>query len=169
MVAPPLEFKIATADILQIADHEISEVLTEAYVVGGFTTADEAVSLFEPSAVRKRGILIGARDNLNSKLAGFVIVVPPDSADRRLAGPSEGELHLLGVLPAYRRRGLGRMLIETAIEKANHLGYSKLILWTQLSMDSAQRLYEAAGFQHVDYLERNGRKFKVYERGICAN
>ena len=168
MESPPLEYKIATAEILDIADLEISELLTQVYVAGGFTTPDEAVSLFEPSAVRRRGVLIGARENRQSKLAGLVIVVPPDSPARRLAGNNEAELHLLGVKPEYRKHGLGRMLIEAAIDKATRLGYSKLILWTQLSMNSAQRLYESTGFRHIGNIERNGRDFKVYERTLCA-
>lgn len=35
-------------------------------------------------------------------------------------------------------------------------------------MDAAQKLYESAGFSHVDDIERNGRTFKVYERDLCA-
>lgn len=166
MSAKQSEFTIATADVLQIADHEISGLLMQVYVAGGFTTPEEAVSLFEPPAVRKRGTLIGARDNRNSKLAGFVILVPPDSPARRLAADNEGELHLLGVLPEYRGQGLGRLLIKASIDKASRSSYSKLILWTQLAMRSAQRLYETSGFQHVNDFERNGRKFKVYERKL---
>lgn len=130
MVEPPPAFKIGTAEVLQIADCEIEKFLMQVYVEGGFTRPDEAVTLFEPSAVRKRGILIGARDKRLSNLAGFIIVVPPDSPARRWAGARDGELHLLGVLSEYRRHGLGRRLVEAAIDKARDLGCSKLILWT---------------------------------------
>lgn len=161
-------FVIATADSLVIADFEISELLTQVYVSGGFTTPDEAVSLFEPSAVRGRGVLIGAREKQHSNLAGIVIVVPPYSPAQRLAGENEAELHLLGVKPEYRRHGLGRILVEAAVRRAGRLGCSKIILWTQLSMTYAQKLYESAGFLHVENIERNGRDFKVYERSLCA-
>lgn len=168
MQSPQLTFKIAPANVLAVTDCEIEHVLTQVYVVGGFATPDEAAPLFEPAAVRKRGILIGARDDQHSNLAGFIILVPPNSSARRLAGANEGELHLLGVLPEFRGQGLGRMLVDAAIEKARELGYSKLILWTQLSMSSAQRLYESAGFHHIDNIERNGRQFKLYERVILV-
>jgi ribosomal protein S18 acetylase RimI-like enzyme len=168
MTTPPLKFEIATADRLKIDDSEISDLLTQVYVGGGFTTSEEAASLFEPSAVRERGVLIGARENQQSKLAGIIIVVPPDSPARRLAKNNEAELHLLGVRPEYRQHGLGRILVDAAIENTSRLGYSKLILWTQLSMSSAQRLYESAGFVHMSNIERNGREFKVYERALCA-
>jgi len=163
-----MEFVIATADALEITDSELSELLTQVYVAGGFTAADEAVSLFEPSAVRNRGFLIGARERHHSKLAGIIIVVPPESSARRLAKNNEAEIHLLGVKPEYRRHGLGRMLIEAAIARANQGGYSKLILWTQLTMNAAQRLYESTGFVHIGDITRNGREFRVYEKPLRA-
>jgi ribosomal protein S18 acetylase RimI-like enzyme len=163
-----MEFEINTADSLKIDDIEISELLTQVYVVGGFIEPDEAVSLFEPSAVRKRGTLIGAREKQHLQLAGIVIVVPPDSPARRLAQNNEAEMHLLGVSAEYRRLGLGRMLIEAAVDRAKRSGYSKIILWTQNSMKSAQKLYEAMGFLHVDNIQKNGRDFKVYELALCA-
>jgi len=162
-----MEFEIAPADSLEITDQELSELLTEVYVAAGFTTPDEAISLFEPTAVRNRGLLVGARENLSSTLAGVIIVVPPDSPARRLAKDKQGEIHLLGVIHEYRRHGLGRMLVEAAIARANQAGYSKLILWTQDSMYAAQQLYESTGFIHVDDMERNGRHFKVYEKPLA--
>ena len=163
-----MEFQIATADTLQITDPELSELLTQVYVAGGFTAQEDAASLFEPSAVKNRGVLIGARERRHSKLAGIILVVPPDSSARRLAKNNDAEIHLLSVKPEYRRLGLGRLLVEAAIARANQGGYSKLILWTQLSMFAAQRLYESSGFVHIDDIARNGRDFKVYEKPLRA-
>lgn len=162
-----MEFEITTADLLEITDLELSNLLTQVYVTAGFTTPEEASSLFEPSAVRKRGVLIGAREKQHSILAGVVIVVPPDSPAKRLAKNNEAEIHLLGVMPEYRRHGLGRMLVETAIDKAKRSGYSKVILWTQFSMNAAHKMYESIGFIHIDDMTRNGREFRVYEKSLC--
>ena len=167
METPQLQFEIITPDPIDIADFEISELLTQVYVAGGFTKPDEAVALFEPSEVRRRGMLICAREMQLSELAGMVIVVPPDSPFRRLAGENEAELHLLAVKSEYRRLGVGRKLVEAAVSSATRSGYSKLILWTQLSMNAAQKLYASANFLHIGNMERNGRDFKVYERTIC--
>lgn len=163
-----MKFDIATADTLEISDPELSELLTQVYVTSGFTTQHEAATLFEPSNVRKRGVLIGARERQRLKLAGIIIVVTPDSSSRRRAKNNEAEIHLLGVKPEYRRHGLGRMLVETAIARAKQSGYSNLILWTQHSMIAAQRLYASLGFIHVDNMVKNGRDFKVYEKRLCA-
>lgn len=165
---PETNFTLDSADVLEISDNEILELLNQVFVDGGFTTHDEAIALFDPSAVRKRGILIGARDTLQARFAGMVIVVPPESSARRLAGDNEAEMQLLAVKSEYRRHGLGRRLIEAAIEMATRLGYAKLILWTQISMYSAQHLYEITGFIHTGNFERNGRSFKIYERKLIA-
>jgi GNAT superfamily N-acetyltransferase len=157
------EFTIATADVLRVTDAEISDLLTQVYVEGGFTTAAEAASLFEPAAVRRRGTLIGARETNLGGFAGMVIIVPPDSPARRLIEIAGAEMHLLGVKPAYRRHGLGRLLVNAAADLATRLGCPRMCLWTQVSMMAAQRLYESAGFLHVRDMERNGRRFKVYE------
>ncbi len=163
-----MEFEITTADSLRITDQELSELLTQVYVVGGFTAPDLADSLFEPSAVRNRGVLIAAREKHHSKLSGIIIVVPPNSPARRLAKDNQAEIHLLGVKPEFRRHGLGRRLVETALTLANQSGYSKLILWTQFSMNAAQKLYESTGFVHIRDIAMNGRDFKVYEKSLSA-
>lgn len=163
-----MEWEIDLADVLEIKNSEISELLTEVYVGGGFVKPDEAVSLFDPSAVRKRGVIIGVREKLHSSLVGMVIVVPPDSYARRLAKNNEAEIHLLAVKPDYRRRGIGRMLIQSAVDKAKSIGCSKIILWTQTSMKSAQKLYEKIGFVSISDINKNGRQFKIYELKLCT-
>lgn len=159
-------FRIAPAEHLEVDDAEISDLLTEVYVGGGYTAPDAAAVLFEPEAVRERGIVIGARESEQATLAGMVVVVPPGSPARRLARNNQAEMQLLGVKPAYRGQGLGRMLVDAAIEAATRRGCSRLILWTQPSMVEAQRLYESAGFEHTGVMSQNGRAYKVYERAL---
>lgn len=158
-----MDFRIDSVEHIAVEDRELVELLTQVYVDGGFTSPDDAVTMFDPSAVRQRGLLIVAREIQQSTLAGMVIVVPPESPARRLAISNEAEMHLLAVKPAFRRQGLGQKLVKAAIEKAKHSGYSKVILWTQISMASAQKIYESSGFTHVDAMKKNGRDFKVYE------
>ena len=160
-----MNFKIGPAVLLEISDTEISELLSRVYVDGGFVAPEVATTLFEPLAVRSRGRLICARDKQNLTLAGMVIVVYPDSPARRLAQGDETEMHLLGVKPDYREFGLGRLLVAAAIEDAKQAGYSKMILWTQLTMHAAHRLYESAGFVRLPGMDfnRGGRDFWVYE------
>jgi len=161
-----MEFITGTDETLEIGDTELSGLLDQVYVSGGFTTPEEAKSLFEPSAVRARGVLIGAREKKGLNLAGMIILVPPESPARRMAQKNEAEIHLLGVRSDYRQHGLGRKLVAAAIDHANQKGYSKITLWTQIPMRSAQKLYETTGFVHVENFERNGREFKLYELSL---
>ena len=159
-----MEFELVSSEFNAITDHELEELLTQVYVEGGYTNPEEAVTLFVPSNVRKRGVLIGAREKQKGILAGLIIVVPPGSPARKLAQKNEGEIHLLGVKPAYQQQGIGRMLVEAAIENAKHSGYTKLILWTQSTMTAAQKIYSGLGFIQFDVFEKNGRTFIVYEK-----
>ncbi|WP_433534118.1 GNAT family N-acetyltransferase [Micromonospora sp. CA-249363] len=59
------------------------------------------------------------------------------------------ELSKMAVAPAARGRGLGRQLIEAAIERARQLGAATLFLGSSTKLPNAVHLYERAGFQHV--------------------
>lgn len=162
-----MNFIIDTATVLDITDAEITELLTQVYVEAGFTSQQTAVTIFEPSAVRQRGIMFGAREKNSSALAGMVIVVPPGAPAQRLTRGFTSEMQLLGVKDEYRKMGLGSMLVSYALDKARSEGYLRMALWTQTTMHPAHKLYESHGFIHVDDIVRNdGRKFKVYERAL---
>ena len=165
-----MKFDIHTAEVLKVSDHELSVLLAQVYVEGGYTEAGLAITLFESNAVRKRGLIIAARETEESVFAGMVIVVSADSTARRLALDNETEIHLLGVKLEYRKHGLGRLLVEAAIESAKQSGSDKMILWTQTGMSAAQKLYETSGFlrrKERDF-NRNGRDFWVYEKELTT-
>ncbi|MGJ8690481.1 MAG: GNAT family N-acetyltransferase [Gammaproteobacteria bacterium] len=153
---------LEVVESIEVEDAELTDLLTQVYVDGGYTDAAIAGSMFEPSAVRQRGTLFGARDERTNDLAGIVILVPPESKARRIARGNEVEMQLLGVKSNYRNCGLGRLLILNVIAKAKYDGRSKIILWTQPTMVNAQRLYESFGFSRDGDFEQNGRKFIVY-------
>jgi GNAT superfamily N-acetyltransferase len=59
---------------------------------------------------------------------------------------SVARLRLLYVEPSERGRGLGARLVDVCIDEARALGYTTLVLWTQRTLESARRIYEARGF-----------------------
>jgi GNAT superfamily N-acetyltransferase len=59
------------------------------------------------------------------------------------------ELSKMAVAPAARNRGIGRMLIAAAIERARGRGASSLFLGSNARLESAVHLYESVGFEHV--------------------
>lgn len=151
-----------------VADTEITQLLTEAYLNGGFTTPERAEKIFVPAAVRARGELITPRDS-DGVFVGMVIVVRPNAPARRMAEPDEAEIHLLAVALQWRRHGLGRQLMEMSLEVIRRMGLSKVLLWTQPTMIPAHRLYESLGFERAPSRDPflDGTHFLVYAKSLA--
>jgi GNAT superfamily N-acetyltransferase len=60
------------------------------------------------------------------------------------------EMRTLYVRPAFRGMGMGKRLVDTALQEAHAFGYSTMRLDTLSFMDSALRLYRAFGFQDIE-------------------
>lgn len=56
------------------------------------------------------------------------------------------DIHNLAVHPTYRRRGIGRSLLETVIGEARGRGLTRVTLEVRKSNQAAQRLYQSLGF-----------------------
>lgn len=63
-------------------------------------------------------------------------------------GENEVELTKMGVDPAARGLGIGRLLLEHAIRAFERLGRDTLFLETNTKLAPAIRMYESAGFEH---------------------
>src|SRR5579863_8281379 len=59
------------------------------------------------------------------------------------------ELSKMAVTPNLRGQGLGRRLLEYAIEQARALGAKSLWLGSNSKLENAIHLYESVGFQHL--------------------
>jgi ribosomal protein S18 acetylase RimI-like enzyme len=68
-------------------------------------------------------------------------------------GPGEFEVAKMAVREDCRGRGIGRRILETAIEEARAAGAVKLVLETNSMMIPAIALYESVGFRHVPRAE----------------
>jgi putative acetyltransferase len=60
------------------------------------------------------------------------------------------ELAKMGVRTPFRGTGVGRLLVEAAIDKARELGADTLVLATSTKLEAANRLYHSLGFQQAD-------------------
>lgn len=162
-----MSIQIKTFNREQIGDDEIEALLMQVYCDGGFTDPARAAAVFQAAALRARGEILYTRGD-DASLTGMVILVPPQSAASNFAQSDECELHLLAIAPSVRRQGIGRALVEAAIVRANQRGYLRMLLWTQLTMHAARRLYESLGFTRVPTrdFDDGGRKFLFFERHL---
>ena len=60
------------------------------------------------------------------------------------------ELVKMGVDPAWRRQGIGKILLERCLEEAKKLKAKKIFLFSNSQLRTALRLYEKYGFRHVE-------------------
>ena len=65
-------------------------------------------------------------------------------------GHSVFELVKMAVAPAFRGKGIGKMLIEKCLTKAKELKASKVFLYSNSQLTTAIALYKNYGFLHVD-------------------
>ncbi len=96
----------------------------------------ELVAEFAPPSGR---LLLASFDGQVAGCAGL----------RRLS-PEIGEMKRVYVRPAFRRKGLGRELIDAVIAAARLIGYRKLRLETASFMEGAQALYRSVGFDLIE-------------------
>jgi GNAT superfamily N-acetyltransferase len=105
-------------------------------LIAGLYGAYEATPDIPP-----RGLWIAEREG---SVLGSVFVVPTEG----LAGSAQ--LRMLYVEPEARGGGIGRMLVEQAVEFAKSSGYERMRLWTQSVLVSARRIYGGAGFTCIE-------------------
>jgi ribosomal protein S18 acetylase RimI-like enzyme len=107
--------------------------------------------------------------------AGSIIIA---FYDRKLAGcvalhkldEKICEMKRLYVRPSFRKKGIGKFLIQGILNEAFDLGYIKMRLDSIPSMKTAQRLYESAGFYEIpDYRNNPNKGTKYFEIDLSKN
>jgi GNAT superfamily N-acetyltransferase len=92
----------------------------------------------------------GGREFRPDQVLGFVML--------RETSEDAVELHVMGVLPAWHRRGAGRALVERAAAYARAEGFSLLHVKTLAPSDpdpgyaATRAFYEAVGFRPLEVL-----------------
>ncbi len=126
-------------------DYEMARQLFKEYAVSinidlGFQHFDEELdSLRTMYGAPKGGIILCKSTD---EYAGCVAI--------REMQDDTGELKRMYVKPEYQHKGIGRALLEKALELARDCGYKKIRLDTLDHMLPAISLYEKAGFRKID-------------------
>lgn len=108
----------------------------------GLTESHDLMILDDPTGtiIDKGGVIYLAKE-------GYEIV---GSLGLINEGHDEYELAKMTVAPAFRGKGISKLLIEKCLEKAKELKAKKIILFSNSQLKTAISLYEKYGFKHVD-------------------
>jgi GNAT superfamily N-acetyltransferase len=88
---------------------------------------------------------------LDGKIVGSVFIVKHTG--------SAAKLRMLYVEPEARGHGVGRRLVDAALEFSRTAGFASVMLWTNPQLTAARKIYEAVGFEMID--ERTEEAFGV--------
>lgn len=88
------------------------------------------------------------------QVGGFITLVQADPSD---GGAGVGELEGIYLHPSLFGQGLGRRLMELALERLRARGHSEAVLWVIDGNHRAERFYQAAGWSREDILRTHPR------------
>ena len=72
--------------------------------------------------------------------------------------PDLGELDTIAVAPSAWRRGVGRRLMDSALDELRGGGYGQGILWTLADYEQGRTFYEATGWHSSGEVRDSGRQ-----------
>jgi len=123
-------------------DAHAFRTLNEAWIVQHFQLEDDDHrTLGDPQGqiVAQGGQVLLAE--LDDQVVGSVGLFPPEDGVMRLAK--------MDVADEMQGRGIGRQLLEHAIEQARQQGAHRLVLGSNTQLARAVHLYESIGFRHL--------------------
>jgi len=95
------------------------------------------------------------------------VLRPAPSASSGPAAPATGEVTHVAVAAGSRRRGIGALLVDRAVEIAGSAGLARLELVTPADDPGAQSFYERTGWVRDGTLvSRSGERFVAYHRDV---
>jgi ribosomal-protein-alanine acetyltransferase len=105
-----------------------------------------------PSDAWSRNLM---REELTGPHRYYLVAVASDGRIEGYAGllapqgAGEADIQTIAVAEAVRRRGLGRVLVQTLLAEARRRGASEVLLEVRADNPSAQRLYRTLGFEGI--------------------
>lgn len=106
-----------------------------------FQDFDEELKHLEQKYAQPQGIILVAQ-NKNNDIVGCVAFHTFDE--------KKCEMKRLFVLPEYRSKKIGQLLVKNIIQYAKAAGYDEMLLDTIQPLKSAIRLYKKMGFQEIE-------------------
>jgi ribosomal protein S18 acetylase RimI-like enzyme len=127
----------------------LARLLTTVYAGEGYRS--QPLDRSDVVTLAEQALLLVALDAdadfRGTRVVGIVGLARGGNGATRVAVIGEGEVQRLAVAQDARSKGVGRALVEECVARSRAAGDLRLVLWTQPSMTSAQRLYERMGFE----------------------
>ena len=146
----------------------ILQATTEAHKATVHDLFSEYLHWAVPVLIREYNVVFDAEEVIKHDMENLRIFSPPNwrlllayeeltaagIACVRTIGAQIAEIKRMYVRPAFRRRGIGRALVDTAIKEMQTAGYSTLRLDSARFMTDAHAVYRSFGFREISpYLE----------------
>jgi len=131
--------------------HQVGELVAAAYLDDGLLAADAPYLAQIRDAVGRSqdSVVLVAIDETVQVMLGTATWCPVSSSHREVAGIGEGEFRMLGVATNGRGRGVGEMLVQECIFRAQREDLDAVVISTSPQMQAARRIYERLGFERV--------------------
>jgi ribosomal protein S18 acetylase RimI-like enzyme len=107
----------------------------------------EGYGSFLGTQLAEPNIIILVADQ-NSTVIGYTYSGVESTDYMSLRGPA-GVMHDIIVDPAYRKQGIGRMLVDATLKELKSRGAPRVVLQTAEKNAAAQRLFDRAGFRRT--------------------
>jgi len=136
-------------------------ILNEAYK----EYEDFRPETMEDMELRKKSPTFDLTGMFIGELAGTPVGIVNAFVDQNRA-EKKGFLRGLGVVPALRRRGVGRRLVEKAIESLKERGMESVQGWTRQGKVACKSLLESMGFKLIRVFSTMRRNLKTIPYNI---
>ncbi len=133
-------FPVETEKDIKIVRALFEEYADSLGIDLGFQNFEEELANLPGCYARPEGCILLAK--YNEEIAGCVAL--------RKLSDSICEGKRLYVKPQFRGLGIGRKLVESVIEEARKMGFSRMRGDTLASMKAAQALYASLGFKQIE-------------------
>jgi GNAT superfamily N-acetyltransferase len=112
---------------------------------------DQTIEAYVAAAL---GAFVTARSREGDKAGGLWVAELDDTVVGSIgitrSGESEAQLRWFLVDPGRRGSGVGRGLLETALDYCRRNHFRSVFLWTIAGLDRAHELYRREGFTHTE-------------------
>jgi ribosomal protein S18 acetylase RimI-like enzyme len=133
-------------DLYELLDTSAAREVERRFETQNMTTETRRAIMRNPAYSAELDLLLVAPDGT---FAAFCYCAIPKETNE-LSGHKEGEIAIIGTRPSYHKRGIGRAMLLTGLQRLKDYGIETATLGTSSENTQAQSVFFSAGF-HISY------------------